>query len=153
MAIAGDRFFAIVFPLKSRVTQRKVSVVIVIIWIAAFSIAMPPLFVYTYNERRWRNHVERFCTDVWPVVNTSVSCDHGLTSKRAYWSLVVVVLNWVPMIVMVILYTVIIIRLRFNRVVPSSGALSMSAIQQKSKTKVSCLSVRNLIVISPLEIP
>ncbi|XP_041364373.1 neuropeptide FF receptor 2-like, partial [Gigantopelta aegis] len=153
MAIAGDRFFAIIFPLKSRVTQRKVSVVIVIIWISAFSIAMPPLFVYTYQERQWLDYVERFCTDVWPVVNTSASCDHGLTSKRAYWSLVVVVLNWVPMIVMIILYTVIIIKLRFNRVVPSSGALSMSAIQQRSKTKVVKMFFSVLIVFIICTVP
>ncbi|XP_071107553.1 QRFP-like peptide receptor [Haliotis cracherodii] len=154
MAIAGDRFFAIIFPLKSRVTQRKVSVVIVLVWLSSAAIGIPSLLVYTYNERHWKNHLERFCTDVWPVQVTSDGvCDNGLTSKRAYWTLVVVVLNWVPMIVMTIAYTVIVLKLRFNRIVPSSGELSLSAIQQRSKRKVVKMLFSVLIVFMVCTIP
>ncbi|KAL8587540.1 hypothetical protein ACOMHN_000946 [Nucella lapillus] len=85
MAIAGDRFFAIVFPFKARVTERRVGVVVVAVWLCALSIGLPSLFFYTYKERQWKDYLETFCTDVWPAVYTSSGgCDKGLTSKRAY---------------------------------------------------------------------
>nr|KAG5704165.1 hypothetical protein BaRGS_009695 [Batillaria attramentaria] len=102
MAIAGDRFFAIIFPLKSRVTERRVSFVVIFIWLSALGIGLPPLFFYTYTERQWKDYLESFCTDVWPaVVSDDGECDQGLTSKQAYWTVVSVVLNWLPMAVMV----------------------------------------------------
>lgn len=70
MAIAGDRFFAIIFPLKARVTERRVGVVVILIWLSALGIGLPPLFFYTYTERQWKDYLETFCTDVWPVTTT-----------------------------------------------------------------------------------
>ena len=137
VAIAGDRFFAIMFPLKSRVTQRKVSVMIIIIWLAAISIGMPVLFFYSYGERQWKNFFEAYCLEVWPQIQRSDGeCDTGLTSRSAYWICVLVVLNWIPMLVMMVTYTVILVRLRRSRKVARCGRLSISAIQQRSKRKV-----------------
>ena len=137
VAIAGDRFFAIMFPLKSRVTQRKVSVMIIIIWLAAISIGMPVLFFYSYGERQWKNFFEAYCLEVWPQIRRSDGeCDTGLTSRSAYWICVLVVLNWIPMLVMMVTYTVILVRLRRSRKVARCGRLSISAIQQRSKRKV-----------------
>ncbi|XP_048761624.2 neuropeptide FF receptor 2-like isoform X2 [Ostrea edulis] len=137
VAIAGDRFFAIVFPLKSRVTQRKVSVIIIVIWLAALAIALPVLFFYAYTERPWKNFIEKFCTEVWPqVLQSDGTCDQGKTSRKAYWICLLVVLNWVPMLLMMIAYTVIFVKLRKSRRVSRTGRLSMSAVQQRSKKKL-----------------
>ena len=70
MAIAGDRFFAIIFPLRARVTERRVGVVVTLVWLSALAIGLPPLFFYTYTERQWKDYLETFCTDVWPVTTT-----------------------------------------------------------------------------------
>lgn len=154
MALAGDRFFAIMFPLKSRVTQRKVSYIIVFVWIWSLAVGAPVLFVYAYSERQWKNFLERFCTDIWPQsVMSDGECDRGLTSKRAYWTLVIVVLNWVPMVMMMISYTVILVKLYQNRIVPSSGALSVSAIQQRSKKKVIKMLFAILLIFVVCTIP
>ena len=64
VAIAGDRFFAIMFPLKQRITQRRVSLVMVIVWTCAAAIGMPALFFYKYTER----HVLKQRTTVWVPV-------------------------------------------------------------------------------------
>ncbi|XP_061175179.1 neuropeptide FF receptor 2-like [Saccostrea echinata] len=137
VAIAGDRFFAIVFPLKSRVTQRKVSVIIIVIWLAAIAIALPVLFFYAYMERPWKNFVEKYCTEVWPqILQSDGTCDQGKSSRKAYWICLLVVLNWVPMLLMMIAYTVIFIKLRKTRRVSKTGRLSMSVVQQRSKKKV-----------------
>ncbi|XP_050409422.1 trissin receptor-like [Patella vulgata] len=153
LVIAGDRFFAIIYPLNARVTQRKVSVMVIGIWLSAIAVGSAPLFTYTYKERTWKNYVEKFCTDVWPTYTIKEKCDNGLTSKRAFWTMVSVVLNWVPMIVMTILYTIIILNLRFNRVVPSSGELSLSAIQRRSKSKVVKMLFSVLIVFMICTVP
>lgn len=137
VAIAGDRFFAIVFPLKSRVTQRKVSVIIIVIWLAAIAIGLPVLFFYAYTERQWKNFVEKYCTEVWPqVLQSDGTCDQGKRSRKAYWICLLVVLNWVPMVLMMVAYFVIFIKLRKSRRVSKTGRLTISAVQQRSKKKV-----------------
>ena len=125
------------FPLKQRITQRRVSLVMVIVWTCAAAIGMPALFFYKYTERQWKNFLERFCSDVWPQTrNSDNECDKGYLSKSAYWVCVLVVLNWFPMVIMLVVYTIILMRLGKKKIIPSSGALSTSAIQQRSKKKV-----------------
>lgn len=137
VAIAGDRFFAIMFPLKQRITQRRVSLVMTIVWTCAAAIGMPALFFYKYTERQWKDFLERFCSDVWPQTrNSDNECDEGYLSKSTYWVCVLVVLNWFPMVIMLVVYTIILMRLGKKKIIPSSGALSTSAIQQRSKKKV-----------------
>ena len=137
MVIAGDRFFAIMFPMKSRVTRRKVSVVLIVVWLAAIAIATPLLFMYSYKERRWSDVFERYCDEVWPMKETDDgSCDFGQASKRAYWIVICGVLNWTPMICMMMAYTFIVVKLRKNKIVPKLGASARSTIQQKSKRRV-----------------
>ncbi|XP_035825028.1 substance-K receptor [Aplysia californica] len=140
MAIAGDRFFAIVFPLRARVTQSKVKFVIAVVWLCAVSIGIPPLVFYTYTERRWANYVETFCADIWPMIERSDgTCDKGQVSERVYWTVIVAVLNWIPMLMMSINYTVIIHRLQFSRVA-HNGNDSMSAVQRRSARRVSIVA-------------
>ncbi|XP_063447150.1 substance-K receptor-like [Mytilus trossulus] len=154
VAIAGDRFFAIMFPLKSRVTQRRVSLVMVIIWTCAAAIGMPALFFYKYTKRQWKDFLERFCSDVWPQTrNSDGECDNGYRSKSAYWVCVLVVLNWIPMVIMIVMYTIILVRLGKRRIIPSSGALSTSAIQQRSKQKVVMMLFAILIAFIVCAIP
>ena len=64
------------------------------------------------------------------------NCDHGVRAERAYWTVVVAVLNWLPMVMMTINYSVIIHRLSFTRVV-HSGSDTMTALQKRSARRVS----------------
>ncbi|KAL3876055.1 hypothetical protein ACJMK2_033940 [Sinanodonta woodiana] len=154
IVIAGDRFFAIMFPLKSRVTQRKVSVVLILVWLCATAIGLPVLFFFTYDERVWKDYHEKYCTEVWPMVRASeTTCDMGVMSKRAYWTFVCVVLNWIPMIVMTMTYTIILIKLRGHKVVPSNSTMSKSAIQQRSKRKVIKMLFSVLVIFIVCALP
>ena len=137
--IASDRFFAIMFPMKSRVTRRKVTLVLSAVWVAAIAIATPLLFMFFYMERRWQDVNEKYCDEKWPMKSTEDGkCDNGLASKQAYWIVVCGILNWTPMLIMTVAYTSIVIKLKKNRIVPNLGASSKSSIQQKSKRKVGC---------------
>ena len=138
LVIAGDRFFAIMFPMKSRVTRRKVSIMLSLVWFLSMAIGSPLLFVFQYDERTWLDVKEKFCDGIWPEkVLSDGSCDYGITSKKIYWIIVCAVLNWTPMLFMTVAYTVIVIKLRQHRIVPKLGASSKSTIQEKSKRRVS----------------
>lgn len=67
IVIAGDRFFAVVYPLKARVTHSRVKYVLVIVWATAIAVAVPQLVFYEYLERQWGNYLEKVCETVWPV--------------------------------------------------------------------------------------
>ncbi|CAG5117031.1 unnamed protein product [Candidula unifasciata] len=153
IAIAGDRFFAIVFPLKARVTQRKVKVVVAIIWTLGAAIAVPPTLYYKYNERKWANYLETFCTEQWPMrVKPDGKCDGGKTAEQYYWTPVLVALNWLPMLLMTIMYSVIIQRLQFGRL-SHNGSLSMSAVQQRSTKRVVIMMFVLLVTFMVCTIP
>ena len=137
MVIAGDRFFAIMYPVKSRVTKRKVSVLLILVWTAAIAIATPLLFMYYYMERQWKDVLEMYCDEKWPMRTLEDNtCDYGMFAKKTYWIVVCAVLNWFPMVVMTLAYAIIVIKLRTHRVVPKLGAMSRSSIQERSKRKV-----------------
>lgn len=137
MVMAGDRFFAIMYPMKSRVTRRKVSYLLILVWAAAIAIATPLLFVYYYMERQWKDVLETYCDEKWPMRTMEDNkCDYGMRSKKIYWIIVCAVLNWFPMVCMTLAYTVIVIKLRQHRVGPKLGAASKSTIQERSKRKV-----------------
>lgn len=70
------------------------------------------------------------------IVRSDGSCDGGKASEKSYWTVVMAVLNWVPMLVMTFVYAVIIQRLHFGRVT-HNGSVSMSAVQQRSAKRVS----------------
>ncbi|KAH9502547.1 hypothetical protein Btru_068960 [Bulinus truncatus] len=155
MAIAGDRFFAIVYPLKAKVTKRKVKLVVLFVWVCSLAIAVPPLIAYTYYERRWSNYLETFCHDIWPARELSDgSCDQGVIAERVYWAVVISVLFWIPMVMMTINYTVIIHRLHSSRVVSSnSGGPGMSVVQRRSSKKVVKMLFTLLITFMVCAIP
>ena len=137
IVLAGDRFYAIMFPMHSRVNKRKVSYLLIAVWLASCAIATPLLFVYTYIERQWADVLETYCDERWPMKMVEDNkCDGGLTSKKAYWIVVCCVLNWTPMVCTTLAYTFIVIKLRKHKIGPKLGASTRSTVQQRSKRKV-----------------
>ncbi|KAL4239893.1 hypothetical protein ACF0H5_000693 [Mactra antiquata] len=154
MVIAGDRFFAIMYPMKSRVTRRKVSIVLSLVWFTAIAIATPLLFIFYHLERKWLDLKETICAEKWPTKELADgSCDQGLTSKKAYWIVVCGVLNWTPMLCMALAYTFIVVKLQKHKIVPKLGASSKSSVQQRSKRKVVTMLFSVFIVFILCAVP
>ncbi|CAH1794955.1 unnamed protein product [Owenia fusiformis] len=139
--ISVDRFFAIVLPLKPRITKhkRKALVLITSIWTMAVIIASPLLVVFTYYEIQWKDYTERICEDRWP------SCESFIVplSKKFYWSFVIVVFAWVPMVSMSVLYGVMVHKLTTDQLGPTSMLSRQSLIQTNARKKM----VRMLIAV------
>ena len=135
--IALDRFYAVMFPLKSRLMKRYVRYAIAAIWITAIGVASPVVFMYYYEERRWADFTEKICTDIWPMATGSGGeCDH-LPSKRTYWIVVCAVLNWTLMTFTIVAYAAIVMRLGRDKRGPMLGGNSArSTLQQRSKRRV-----------------
>ncbi|CAH1793439.1 unnamed protein product [Owenia fusiformis] len=146
--IACDRFFGIVFAMKAHTTERRASVFICLVWLLSIGVASPLLIYRQQKERQWKNHLEIWCDDIWPV---------GLTfrPRTIYYTFVAVVLYFFPVIVMTIAYSVIIWRLSSSRV-PGDSIHTDQRSQEYKKRRVNNMLVSILLVFVfcwlPLEI-
>ncbi|KAK3704025.1 hypothetical protein RRG08_055486 [Elysia crispata] len=111
--IAGDRFFGIVFAMKAHFVERRARCTIALIWVFSLVVASPLLFFRRYQELQWRNMVEGWCDDVWPV---EVWLDEETGKlmaysplRRLYYMTVCIVLFFIPCLIMTITYAVIIV--------------------------------------------
>ena len=63
--ITVDRFLAVVFPLRRKLSVRGVVGVACATWICAAAVAMPNLFVYELFIIYWSNREEIWCEPAW----------------------------------------------------------------------------------------
>ncbi|EFX85126.1 hypothetical protein DAPPUDRAFT_238192 [Daphnia pulex] len=114
-AIACDRFMAVIYPLRVRITQCRARAVIISIWVVSITVALPFAVYRKLFEIQWKNAVEVSCQETWPSLlyydPKSLSCVSSVWPKTAYYSLVSVVLFFLPIVIMSIAYALIIGRL------------------------------------------
>jgi neuropeptide Y receptor len=66
VAIAIDRYVAIIHPLKPRLTVKQAFVVIAIIWVLATGISLPVAILSRIEKRKDHRKVVRdYCTEIW----------------------------------------------------------------------------------------
>ncbi|XP_055614813.1 RYamide receptor-like [Toxorhynchites rutilus septentrionalis] len=97
IAISVDRYIAIMWPLKPRVTKRIAKVLVVMVWTGALATAAPiPAFSTLIQPTDWYDQCDlSICTEVWPD-------DH---SDRGY-SLTLATLQFIaPLVVLLFTYT------------------------------------------------
>ncbi|XP_062604246.1 substance-P receptor-like isoform X2 [Saccostrea cucullata] len=132
--IAYDRFFGIVFALRARMTERRASISLVIIWIFSVIVGIPVLFFRQLKSREWMDHTELWCDDNWPVEIEVVAnvTRYTMPLRTAYFVSVSVVLYFIPMVVMSIAYGVIILKLKTTHI---PGEIMDKRDEQQAKTK------------------
>ncbi|CAH3030596.1 unnamed protein product [Porites evermanni] len=106
MAIAADRYRAIVHPLLPRIRKRHAITIIVAIWIVA-SIFPFPLFFYQKLDDR-----SIFCSEEWPSVE----------AQKIYTVFVAVALYVIPLTVISLLYFLICHNLNSSQATTQEGA-------------------------------
>ncbi|XP_023338028.1 substance-P receptor isoform X2 [Eurytemora carolleeae] len=160
-AISFDRFLAVIFPLQTRVTQRKARYLIVMVWISALTVASPFLLYRRVTVFRWEDFTEVSCHEVFP---TTVYCDPITnkqiitnTAKKIFYSIVTIVMYLVPVLVMSVSYTMILIKL-FCRTQPGERVEGRQNLtyQSQQKRKVVKMVVMVLLVFvvccSPIQL-
>ncbi|CAI9725885.1 neuropeptide FF receptor 2-like [Octopus vulgaris] len=140
--ISADRFMAIVFPLRSRMSSTKASIVISMIWFISISVAAPQLIVRHQSEFTWADRHEIYCDEVWPTVYINTKCETDQPVRKIYYIIFILVLYFIPILVMIVAYSIIVLTL-MKRKAPGVAILSTTLAQEKSKRKV----IKMLIVV------
>ncbi|KAI8521282.1 hypothetical protein Bbelb_010360 [Branchiostoma belcheri] len=122
--IAIDRFYAIIFPLKARITETNTAAVISTVWLISCAVNVPLLVVSEQRQWQWDDGVlEIWCAEKWD--------QH---QKAVYTSVLFVVLYAVPLVVMMVAYFLLARKL-WRTTSPGIAALSIQQLQLKAKKK------------------
>ena len=140
--IACDRFFGIVFSMKAHFIERRARYTILGLWFCSIAVAAPMLVYRNLFEVRWKDHIEQWCDDNWPVVMakdplTNVTVP-TIPARKIYYTFVCVVLFFLPTLLMTAAYAVIIWTL-WSTQVPGERISKDIRVQTKLRKKVSIL--------------
>lgn len=149
--IAGERFLAIVFPLKARLSKPcQHAIVMLLVWGVAAAVAVPNILVRQLNQLFWKDFYEVWCYEKWPRYasenqGNSTECLYDYPGRQLYYNLQVVVMYLVPIVVMTVAYSIIIYKIN-HRHMPGEQTAGNLALQQRLTTKVVTMLVVVLIV-------
>nr|XP_002742108.1 PREDICTED: neuropeptide FF receptor 1-like [Saccoglossus kowalevskii] len=134
--IAGDRFFAIIFPLMWRETKARTCVVaILVVWAASFSINLPLFLVMDYEEFVWDDGVsQNICWEHWPS---------GEWQRR--YSVALFIFTYIlPLVIMIFAYGSIGRKL-WTKKGPSAKRKDSSNAKEKAKRKLSSAARKQIV--------
>jgi len=121
MAIGIDRFMAVMFPLRSRLTKKRARYVIMLIWLACMAVSSVQFQVAgTYD-----NSGRTVCTEMWSDEK----------QRKIYTVSVFVITYVVPLVILSITYTIVGILL-WKRTSPGNRDHARDMQQLRSKRKV-----------------
>lgn len=123
MAIGIDRFLAVTFPLRSRLTNKRAKYVIITIWICAVALSSVQFKIahaVDYGPGRM------VCEEVWPSMN----------ARRTYTVFIFVLTYLIPLLILSITYSIVAILL-WKRITPGNRDHARDMHQLRSKRKVS----------------
>ena len=144
--IACDRFFGIVFAIKSRVTKKRYKLFIISIWIIATVVSVPLLIHRKQFKREWADHVEIWSQDDLPLATGSVTMDTSIAtsadtsqswypSRKMYYVVVTIALYFVPCVIMTLAYTFVMYTL-WSKELPGECITTVIIAQQRKMKKV-----------------
>ncbi|XP_070544242.1 substance-P receptor-like [Ptychodera flava] len=133
--IAGDRYFAILHPLRARITERNTGIVVVIVWVVAILINVPIAIYSIYEEHVWDDGVyQSFCYE---------DLEWESSRKEDVYTMCLFILVYIlPLGIMLFAYLSIGRKLWITRA-PGERIESTTVTQDKLKRKV----IRMLIVV------
>ncbi|XP_045211189.2 neuropeptide FF receptor 2-like [Mercenaria mercenaria] len=141
-AISVERFIAIMFPLNRRLTPVFTAIVIVTNWIISAGMASPHLVVRRQFEYFWADRHEIWCEEVWPKVIIDEECHTEMPGRTIYYTVVCVVLYFIPIFIMMCTYTLILVKLMLRKR-PGTVITATKQALDRSRKKV----IRMLVAI------
>ncbi|XP_066305092.1 QRFP-like peptide receptor [Branchiostoma lanceolatum] len=134
VVIAMDRFFAIIFPLKARVTDTNAAVVVAMIWTASIATNIPLLVVLEQSEHTWGDgYREVWCREIWPDYERQ---------RAVYTIFLFVVIYTLPLLIISGAYAMI-AKTLWNKKTPGVTIVATESAQAKTKRKV----IRMMVVV------
>ncbi|KAL9894000.1 RYamide receptor isoform 2-T8 [Glossina fuscipes fuscipes] len=144
VAISIDRYIAIMWPLKPRITKRYAKIIIAFIWFVALATAFPiPLVSKLVQPGLWHEYCERYvCQEAWPNAE-----------QEYYYTLALLTLQFiVPLSVLVFTYTRIALAVWGKRP-PGEAENSRDQRMARSKRKMIKMMVTVVIVFTMCWLP
>ena len=137
MAIGMDRFLAVTFPLRSRLTKKRAKYLIVTIWICSVALSSVQFKVAQTVEF---SSGQMVCEEEWPSLN----------ARRTYTVFVFVLTYLIPLLILSITYSIVGILL-WKRTTPGNRdhARDMHQLRSKRKVCIYIITKTRLFKISP----
>ena len=139
LLISCDRFFGIVFVMKARLTERRSSLCILLVWLAAMTLACPILVYRRQFTRLWKDYSEIWCDDDWPPEVAINATGHVTISRNqgrvVYFTVVSGVLFFAPIVIMLVTHTSIICTL-WGSQLPGESTEANKHVHKRLKRKV-----------------
>ena len=142
--IAGERFFATVCPMQAKFSMAHKHIIIVsLVWLIAIAVAVPMLLVRDMALLIFADRDMKWCDETWPKYvdgveddeASSLLCAFNFPERRAYYTVQVVVMYFVPVAVTSVTYVIIGYTLRKHKA-PWHQTDQVQELQQKTKRKV-----------------
>nr|WOA03698.1 CHH family candidate receptor A34beta3 [Carcinus maenas] len=102
--VAGGRLYAVLFPLRALRSSSRPVLIISFLWVASFVLAFPAFYVRDTQVAKWDDLVEESCSDV-------LCSSWSASVFRYYRILLLITMFFLPETVMVLAYSVIVVRL------------------------------------------
>lgn len=125
---------AIVFPVKGKLTLRGIYLLITLSWLVSLAIASPQLFVREIVVMEFKDRDDIICQERWTKYYTE-DCDTVEPGRKIYYSVEAVVMYIIPVIVMLIAYSIIVGKLYYKRHIRNFSSAVMSS-QDRTRRKV-----------------
>lgn len=124
-SISCDRYFGIAHPFKTIITKKRSFCIITSIWTFSILISIPSFIYRTYTERKWADFTETHCDDIgWPTALLVDANGCALKKiqpiKRIYYTAVILLLFFIPILIMSITYSFLIYKLSKKQVLGES---------------------------------
>lgn len=110
-AISCDRFTAILYPFRARITKQRTGGVLAAVWLLSATVASPLLLYTTPYNVQWTDVELTYCGESWPQRiewdPVEEACVARSPFKQLYYTAVTVALFFVPVLVMSSAYALI----------------------------------------------
>lgn len=145
LAITSDRYRAIAYPMKPRLSGKKVKIILAIIWITSLVICSPLIFV-AGEQRPAPGKV--YCDEEWPEPIYS----------KIYWNFIFVIQYVLPLAIIVVLAVLIAVKIRQNnamQMLPKSSQVIAAAVRQRMKqtSKITNMLIALVILYAVCMLP
>lgn len=145
LAITSDRYRAIAYPMKPRLSGKKVKIILAIIWITSLLICFPLIFV-AGEQRPAPGKV--YCDEEWP----------GPIYAKIYWNFIFVIQYVLPLAIIVVLAALIAVKIRQNnamQMLPKSSQVVAAAVRQRMKqtSKITNMLIALVILYAVCMLP
>ncbi|XP_075210909.1 tachykinin-like receptor at 86C [Lycorma delicatula] len=137
VAISIDRYVAIVHPLRHRISRKRASFVLVIVWLSSCILAIPCILYSTTKTKRYANgQVRTFCYLKWP------DGQYPYSSSEYMYNLVFLGVTYImPVISMAVCYGLIGYQLWGSQSIGEKTQRQLQSVRAKRKV------VRMLIIV------